>query len=80
MENELEATTRRDAMLSHLMARHGDDAILYEDMIETCQWFGSELKTRIIVKTIWLQNFEVLSYNRTRAFNVSTINLLPMPE
>lgn len=79
MENELEATTRRDAMLSHLMARHGDDAILYEDMIETCQWFGSELKTRIIVKTIWLQNFEVLSYNRTRAFNVSTINLLPMP-
>lgn len=79
MESELEATTRRDAMLSHLMARHGDDAILYEDMIATCQWFGSELKTRIIVKTIWLQNFELLSYNRTRAFHVSAIKLLPMP-
>jgi hypothetical protein len=79
MENELEATTRRDAMLSHLMARHGDDAILYDEMIETCQWFGSELKTRIIVKTIWLQNFELLSYNRTRAFNVSAVKLLPMP-
>jgi len=79
MENELEATNRRDAMLTHLMARHGDDAMLYDEMIETCQWFGSALKTRIIVKTIWLQNFELLSYNRTRAFNVSAINLLPMP-
>lgn len=79
MENESEATTRRDAMLTHLMARHGDDAALYDDMIETCQWFGSELKTRIIVKTIWLQNYELLSYNRTRAFNVSAIKLLPIP-
>lgn len=79
MENELEATTRRDAMLSHLMARHGDDATLYHDMIEACQWFGSELKTRIIVKTIWLQNYELLSYNRTRAFNLSAVKLLPMP-
>lgn len=79
MESESEATTRRDAMLSHLMARHGDDANVYEEMIEACQWFGSELKTRIIVKTIWLQNYELLSYSRTRAFNINAFNLLPMP-
>lgn len=79
VENESEATTRRDAMLSHLMARHGDDASVYDEMIRSCQWFGSELKTRIIVKTIWLQNYELLSYNRTRAFNINAFNLLPMP-
>jgi hypothetical protein len=79
VENNTEAMTRRDAMLSHLMARHGDDASLYDDMIAACQWFGGELKTRIIVKNIWMQNFELLSYHRTRAFDFYSSRTLPLP-
>lgn len=79
VESDAEAMNRRDAMLSHLMARHGDDASLYDDMIAACQWFGSELKTRIIVKNIWMQNFELLSYHRTRAFDFYTSRTLPLP-
>lgn len=69
MESEYEATGRRDRMLTHLMARHGDEAGRYDDMIKTCQWYGSEVKTRIVVKTIWLQNYRKLSYYRTKAYD-----------
>lgn len=80
VESNAEAMTRRDAMLSHLMARHGDDASLYDAMIAACQWFGGELKTRIIVKNIWMQNFELLSYHRTRAFDIYSSRTLPTPD
>jgi hypothetical protein len=69
MESETEANTRRDNILSHLMARQGDDASQYEDMINTCQWYGSAAQTRIVVKSIWLQNNQMLSYNRTKGFD-----------
>lgn len=80
VESDTEAMVRRDAMLSHLMARHGNDASLYDDMIATCQWFGGTIKTRIIVKNIWMQNFELLSYNRGRAFDFSSSSKLPLPD
>jgi hypothetical protein len=78
-ESDTEALTRRDAMLSHLMARHGDDAGLYDEMINASQWFGGEQKTRIIVKTVWLQNFALLSYHRARAFDLSSIPAMAEP-
>lgn len=79
MESDRNALQRRNQMLNHLMARHGDDASLYEDMIKTCQWFGSELKTLVMVKSIWLQNYQSLSYYRNRAYNFSEANLLSLP-
>lgn len=79
MESNAEAATRRDVMLSHLMARHGDDASRYDEMIDTCQWFGGKFKTRIIAKNIWLQNYQLLSYNRTRAFDIYASAKLPLP-
>lgn len=69
VESESEATDRRDRMLTHLMARHGDKAGDYDDMIKTCQWYGSELGSRIVVKSIWLQNYRKLSYFRTKAYD-----------
>ncbi|MCA2997714.1 MAG: hypothetical protein ING75_03840 [Rhodocyclaceae bacterium] len=79
LENDTEALIRRDGMLTHLMARHGVDANLYDGMIDQCQWFGDERKTRIVVKTIWLQNFALLSYHRSRAFDVDDCRRLPKP-
>lgn len=69
MESEREGNARREQMLDHLMARHGDDAALYHDMIKSCLWYGSDSQSRIIAKSIWLQNFQKLSYHRARAFD-----------
>ncbi len=79
VESEHESLERRNQMLTHLIARHGDDAILYEDMIKTCQWYGSDLKTLIIVKSVWLQNYQLLSYHRNSAYNVREANLICSP-
>ncbi len=81
MESEDQALGRRDAMLSHLMARHGDDAADYHPMIKAFRWFGSELASRIVVKTIWLQNYQMLSYYRAKACDLQAADrLAPLPE
>jgi hypothetical protein len=67
MEQQSGADSRRDRMLSHLMARHGDQAGLYETMMTATHWYGSAARTRVVVKSIWLQNFPLLSYARARA-------------
>lgn len=69
MESDSEANSRRDRILSHLMARQGDQASRYEQMINTCQWYGGTIQTLIIVKSIWLQNYQIMSYNRTKGFD-----------
>ncbi len=69
LESEREADTRRDAMLNHLMARHGDDGKQYDEIISRCAWLGNGMRTRIAVKSIWLQNFQKLSYRRSGAFD-----------
>ncbi|WP_248798716.1 hypothetical protein [Pseudomonas sp. MWU13-2105] len=69
MEGPDVAQSRRDRMLSHLMARHGDQAGLYDDMIKIGHWYGSDARTRSVVKSIWLENYPLLSYHRTCAFN-----------
>lgn len=65
-ESTDEAEQRRDTMLSHLLARHGESADLYDDIIDASQWYGGEYKTRILVKTLWLQNLQQLSYRRNQ--------------
>ncbi|OUM06829.1 hypothetical protein BW686_12900 [Pseudomonas syringae] len=69
MERVSEAQLRRDRMLTHLMARHGEQADRYDDMIRIGHGYGSDAKSRIVVKGIWLQNYRMLSYYRTCAFN-----------
>lgn len=81
METDTEAAARRDRILSHLMARQGDDARPYDTMIDACQWYGGKLQTRIVVKTMWLQNYQALSYSRSKGCNQLTrrplVRLLP---
>ncbi|WNJ96737.1 hypothetical protein RND59_06585 [Vibrio ruber] len=78
-ETPEEAEQRRDAMLSHLLARHGEPADRYDDIIDGCQWFGGRLKTRIIIKGIWLQNLQALSYRRNLAGDFSQAQPLTTP-
>lgn len=79
MESESGAAGRRDRMLTHLMARHGDEAGRYDDMIKTCQWYGGEARTRVVVKSIWLQNYRKLSYYRAKAYDCLLAAKLPIP-
>lgn len=68
-ESVEDAEQRRDQMLSHLLARQGESADLYNDMIDATQWYGGIHKTRIMVKTLWLQNLQGLSYRRNQAID-----------
>jgi hypothetical protein len=70
MENDAQRDDRRNRMLDHLLARHGEPAALYDELISTARWYGSTLKTRIIIKSILLQNLSSFSYNRTKAHNL----------
>ena len=79
IENDTEAEQRRDRLLNHLMARQGDDANLYNDMITNCHWYGSELRSKIIVKSIWLQNTQALSYYRGKAYRCDQSRILVTP-
>ncbi|NOU50285.1 hypothetical protein HG263_06985 [Pseudoalteromonas sp. JBTF-M23] len=79
IENQLEAQLRRDTMLSHLLARQGEPADLYDDIIDASQWYGSRLQTRIIIKSIWLQNLQQLSYRRAQALQFALAQVLPTP-
>lgn len=67
MESTQSAEQRRDEMLSHLLARHGEPADLYNDIIDALQWFGGTLQTRILVKSTWLLNLQSLSSRRAQA-------------
>ncbi|MCA7012170.1 hypothetical protein LF934_05875 [Dickeya dadantii] len=79
MENTAEAEQRRDEMLSHLLARHGEPADAYNDIIDALQWFGGRLKSRIFVKSVWLQNLQALSYRRAQACDFTRAQSLPPP-
>ncbi len=69
MEQTDESDDRRNRILNHLLARHGEDSQFFDRIVSDCRWCGSLLKTRIIVKSLWLQNFELLSYNRNKAYS-----------
>ena len=80
MEQPLTANRRRDDMLSHLMARHGDDANDYQSMMHAYQSYGTDLETNIIVKSKWMLNFQVLSYYRMKASNCRSSVLIRFPD
>lgn len=67
MESTENAEQRRDEMLSHLLARHGESADVYNAIIDALQWSGGKLKTRIVVKSTWLLNLQALSSRRAQA-------------
>lgn len=79
METTEEIDDRRGRMLDHLMARHGDSGSYYDEIISDARWYGSVTKTRIIVKSLWLQNYQLLSYNRACGYSFRTVKKLGTP-
>ncbi len=69
IESEGERESRRDSMLDHLLARHGESGVEIESMILDTRSFLSYAQTQIIIKSLYLQNIDLLSYNRGKGFN-----------
>ncbi len=66
-----EGLERRGEMLDHLLARHGVSPEYLEPIIRNVKWTSEEVKNKIIVKSLYLQNLEGLSYNKLKGANFS---------
>ncbi|MEM6719511.1 MAG: hypothetical protein AAF611_09365 [Bacteroidota bacterium] len=60
---------RRNDLLDHLLARHGESPLIINTIIYGTVYSGDVLKDRVIIKSLYLQNLQRLSYNRTKAYN-----------
>ncbi|WCT10023.1 hypothetical protein [Mucilaginibacter jinjuensis] len=71
MEDETDSLTRRNDMLDHLLARHGESPMVVNAVINGSVYSGNSLKDQVIFKSLYLQNLGLLSYYRQRAYNYS---------
>jgi hypothetical protein len=69
MENESINVTRRNEMLDHLLARHGESPLVIDTIINGSVYSGESVKDKVIFKSLYLQNLGLLSYYRSKAFN-----------
>lgn len=61
---------RRNRMLNHLLARHGESPALVDALISGSQHTGDPDKDRLIFKSMYLQNLGHISYYRYKSYNV----------
>ncbi|NHN24925.1 hypothetical protein FIA58_004470 [Flavobacterium jejuense] len=69
VEDETINLTRRNEMLDHLLARHGESPLLINTVIEGSIYTGNSDKDKIIIKSLYLQNLGLLSYYRFKGYN-----------
>ncbi|WP_298507609.1 hypothetical protein [uncultured Kordia sp.] len=60
---------RRDDLLDHLLARHGESPRVMNTLVYGTVYSGDILKDRVIIKSLYLQNLTALSYNRVKAYH-----------
>ena len=60
---------RRNNLLDHLLARHGESPKVIDALIDDTIYTGDKRKDQLILKSLYLQNLELLSYNRQKAYN-----------
>jgi len=60
---------RRNEMLDHLLARHGESPLFINTVIEGSVYTGNSAKDKIIIKSLYLQNLGLLSYYRFKGYN-----------
>jgi hypothetical protein len=63
---------RRNEMLDHLLARHGESPEFINTVIEGTEYSGSNARDSVIIKSLLLQHLALLSYNRSRGVNYFT--------
>lgn len=69
MEEEDVNLDRRNKILDHLLARHGEAPKIIDAIIDGTIYTGNKKKDQIILKSLYLQNLDLLSYNRLKGYN-----------
>ncbi|WDF65948.1 hypothetical protein [Flavobacterium sp. KACC 22763] len=72
MEEEDVNFERRNSILDHLLARHGESPKVIDALIDGTIYTGNKKKDQIILKSLYLQNLDLLTYNRIKAYNFLT--------
>ncbi|WP_433778231.1 hypothetical protein [Flavobacterium anhuiense] len=72
MEEEDVNFERRNTILDHLLARHGESPKVIDAIIAGTIYTGNKKKDQIILKSLYLQNLDLLTYNRIKACNFLT--------
>lgn len=85
MENESINLERRNTILNHLLARHGESPLVLDAILDGSVYSGESLKDQVIFKSLYLQNLGLLSYYRQKAYNFTGANKLsavipPLPD
>jgi hypothetical protein len=70
VEDEYTSLTRRNAMLDHLLARHGESPLEIDHMLSGSIYSGNDVKDLVIFKSLYLQNLGLLSYFRQKGYNM----------
>lgn len=76
IEDDETAILRRNDILDHLLARHGESPLMIDTIIEGSKYSGDPLKDKVIFKSLYLQNLGLLSYFRQKAYNFLGANRL----
>lgn len=69
MEDERTSLDRRNEILDHLLARHGESPLIVNTIISGSVYSNDTLKDLVIYKSLYLQNLGLLSYFRQKAYN-----------
>jgi hypothetical protein len=69
METEKISLERRNAILNHLLARHGESPAQFNLLIKNSIYSGDSIKDQVIFKSLYIQNLGLLSYNRYKAYD-----------
>tara|TARA_R110002050_G_scaffold261556_1_gene401619 strand:- start:98836 stop:101565 length:2730 start_codon:yes stop_codon:yes gene_type:complete len=69
IEDDAVNIERRNAILDHLLARHGESPIVMDTIIEGTVFSGNAQKEKVIIKSLYLQNLGLLSYYRVKAYD-----------
>jgi len=69
MEDEGVNISRRNAILDHLLARHGESPMVIDSIINNSPYTGSTQKDKVVFKSLYLQNLGLLSYYRQKGYN-----------
>ncbi|VXB08604.1 conserved hypothetical protein [Flavobacterium sp. 9AF] len=69
MEADNDNLKRRNDILDHLLARHGESPLYINAIIDGSLYTGNSQKDKIIIKSLYLQNLGLLSYNRYKGYN-----------
>ncbi|SDG65191.1 hypothetical protein SAMN05421827_10933 [Pedobacter terrae] len=69
VEDDATNLLRRNSMLDHLLARHGESPLLINTIIDGSYYAGESLKDQVIFKSLYLQNLGLLTYFRVKAYN-----------